>query len=372
MAAIEIQDLTKTFETGSMVLAGIDLTVRDGELLVLLGPSGCGKSTLLRMIAGLEFCDTGDIVIGNVSVRDKPPQERNVAMVFQNYALYPHMTVMENLAFPLRMHHVPQADVQNKVMQIAAMLELETLLLKKPGQLSGGQKQRVAMGRAMVREPAVFLLDEPLSNLDARLRHQLRRDIADLQRRIATTMIYVTHDQQEAMALGDRIVVLHNGVIQQVGTPHEIYHRPTNIFVAAFVGTPQINLFESILSPTSGTFRITIGNHSISLDPEFHTCDVLKRYGSAPVTVGIRPESFRVKQYGTQSGPGLHGVIVQTEDQGHEALVFFMLDGCDAQFSMRCRRQDLPPAVRDLTLEVTSAEILIFDADGELLVTHTT
>ncbi len=244
MASVEARNITKRFD-GQAAVAGIDLLVREGELLVLLGPSGCGKTTLLRMIAGLEMPTTGDIVIDGRVVTELPPRARNIAMVFQSYALYPHFSVYDNIAFPLRVAHMPGPEIERKVNEAAAMFGIERYLTRKPRQLSGGERQRVALARAVVREPVVFLLDEPLSNLDAKLRTSARDELQQFQRRLATTTIYVTHDQVEAMGLGDRIAVLNEGRIHQLGTPLEVYDHPADIFVATFIGSPPMNLLET-------------------------------------------------------------------------------------------------------------------------------
>ncbi len=244
MATVEARKITKRFD-GHTAVAGIDLTVREGEFLVLLGPSGCGKTTLLRMIAGLEIPTSGDVVIDGRVVTELPPRARNIAMVFQSYALYPHLSVYENIAFPLRAVRMEKARIEAKVKEAAAMFGIERLLLRKPRQLSGGERQRVALARAVVREPVVFLLDEPLSNLDAKLRTSARDELQQFQRRLGTTTIYVTHDQVEAMGLGDRIAVLNTGRIHQLGTPLEVYNHPADIFVATFIGSPPMNLLEA-------------------------------------------------------------------------------------------------------------------------------
>jgi multiple sugar transport system ATP-binding protein len=257
MAEIEFRDVTKRYPDGYEAVKHINLDVTDGELMVLVGPSGCGKSTALRMVAGLEDITDGELKIGGAVVNDRAPKDRDIAMVFQNYALYPHMTVRENMGFALKLAKVPQEEIDKKVNDAAKILDLEPHLERKPANLSGGQRQRVAMGRAIVRDPSVFLMDEPLSNLDAKLRVQMRTEISRIQQRLKTTMIYVTHDQTEAMTLGDRIAVMRAGVLQQVGTPAELYSRPRNLFVAGFVGSPSMNFLPGELS--ADTVRLPIG-----------------------------------------------------------------------------------------------------------------
>src|SRR5947199_2850376 len=251
MASITVDHVSHVFPDGTEAVKDIDLDIPDGEFVILVGPSGCGKSTLLRMIVGLEDISDGEIKIGGTVVNDKPPRERNLAMVFQNYALYPHMTVRENMAFPLRLAKVPDEEVNQRVEEAAKVLELTEHLDRKPANLSGGQRQRVAMGRAIVREPSAFLLDEPLSNLDAKLRVQMRTEISRIQRRLGTTTVYVTHDQVEAMTLGDRVAVMRTGLLQQVASPQELYERPENLFVAGFIGSPAMNFMAGTLEDGS-------------------------------------------------------------------------------------------------------------------------
>jgi multiple sugar transport system ATP-binding protein len=316
MASVSYEQVNKRFPDGTRAIEGFDLDVTDGELLVLLGPSGCGKSTLLRLLAGLEAPSSGSIRLDGKRIDALSPRARNVAMVFQDYALYPHMRVRENLDFPLRMAHLSRSERERRVKEIAALLELQTLLERRPAELSGGQRQRVAMGRALVRDPAVFLLDEPLSNLDARLRAQLRSEIRDLQARIGTTTLYVTHDQTEAMTLGDRIVVLRAGRMEQVGTPAELYDRPATTFVAAFLGNPGANLFEGELRASEAGYRLDIGAVSIEVPAS--------RHGSGQaqaLVVGLRPEDLRVQAH-DDGGNIIAARVRAVENLGHEALVY--------------------------------------------------
>src|ERR1700712_2175473 len=265
MAEIVLDHVTKSYGDGAAAVSDLSLTIADGEFIILVGPSGCGKSTTLNMIAGLEDISSGELTIGGERVNEKAPKDRDIAMVFQSYALYPHMTVRQNIAFPLTLAKMAKADIATKVEEAAEILDLGELLDRKPAQLSGGQRQRVAMGRAIVRNPKAFLMDEPLSNLDAKLRVQMRSEIARLQNRLGTTTVYVTHDQTEAMTLGDRVVVMLAGVAQQIGTPEELYSRPANLFVAGFIGSPSMNFFPASL--TDGGVRLPFGEE-ILLPPE--------------------------------------------------------------------------------------------------------
>ena len=249
MAEIVLEHVNKSYPNGATAVNDLNITIADGEFLILVGPSGCGKTTTLNMIAGLEDISSGELRIGGERVNEKAPKDRDIAMVFQSYALYPHMTVRQNIAFPLTLAKMKKAEIAEKVAETAKILDLTDFLDRKPSQLSGGQRQRVAMGRAIVRHPKAFLMDEPLSNLDAKLRVQMRGEIARLQRRLGTTTVYVTHDQTEAMTLGDRVVVMHGGIAQQIGTPEELYERPANLFVAGFIGSPAMNFFPATLTP---------------------------------------------------------------------------------------------------------------------------
>lgn len=277
-------------DEGVVAVSDFNLDIADKEFIVLVGPSGCGKSTTLRMIAGLEEISSGEIYIDGKLVNDIAPKDRDIAMVFQNYALYPHMTVYENMAFSLKMRHTPKSVIDQKVREAAEILGITEYLDRKPKALSGGQRQRVAIGRAIVREPKVFLMDEPLSNLDAKLRNQMRAEIIKLRRKVDTTFIYVTHDQTEAMTLGDRIVIMKDGRIQQSGTPQEVFDHPANIFVAGFIGTPQMNFFSARLIEKSGNYSVLFEGHIIALPEE--SCKILRESGlpDRDITVGVRPE----------------------------------------------------------------------------------
>lgn len=313
MAAIQLQQLVKRYPNGHLAVQTLDLEIRDGEFLVLVGPSGCGKSTTLRMIAGLEEASEGRILIDGKDVTQAAPAERDIAMVFQNYALYPHMSVRENMAFGLRMRKLAEAEIQRRVDEAAAILGVEDLLDRRPREMSGGQRQRVALGRAIVRQPKAFLFDEPLSNLDAKLRVHMRTEIARLHRRLGTTMIYVTHDQVEAMTLGDRIVVMNQGRVQQVEAPMELYRRPANRFVAGFIGSPAMNVLPGRL--TGQAFHPEGAHEALPLGAGLPA-------GSA--TLGLRPESLDI-----QAGlPVLAEVELDVvERMGHETLAYFHLFG---------------------------------------------
>jgi ABC-type sugar transport system ATPase subunit len=306
MAAVTFDSVTKVYPGSVVAVRDLTLDVAEGEFLIFVGPSGCGKSTALRMVAGLEKISTGTITIGDRVVNDVPPKDRDIAMVFQNYALYPHMTVEKNLAFGLRRRKTPKAEVHRRVAEIAATLGIEELLKRRPGQLSGGQRQRVAMGRALVREPKVFLLDEPLSNLDARLRLEMRAELKRLHEHLGITTIYVTHDQVEAMTLGERMAVMAFGALQQVGAPQDIYDHPVNVFTAGFIGSPPMNLLRG--EATAG--RIRVG------DLEFERPSLR----DGPVLVGIRPEAIHAVGE-AQHGPGLDVVVDLVEPLGDQVLV---------------------------------------------------
>lgn len=295
MASIAFQSVTKTFDDNVDAVANLSLTIDDGELLVLVGPSGCGKSTALRMVAGLETPTAGEILIGGDHVTDLSPRERDVAMVFQNYALYPHMDVRRNLGFGLKIKGMSKSVISERVARAAQMLELTEHLSKRPGQLSGGQRQRVAMGRAIVREPQVFLMDEPLSNLDAKLRTTMRAEIVALQRELRTTMVHVTHDQVEALTMGHRVAILRRGVLQQVAPPDELFNNPANVFVASFIGTPLMNLYHGIVvSRDDGSKRLEMGSEAMDYPHRELLGTALARAGDGPLIAGIRPHDVRL------------------------------------------------------------------------------
>jgi multiple sugar transport system ATP-binding protein len=328
MAKIVLDRVDKVYSGGVKAVDGLDLEIRDGEFMVLVGPSGCGKSTALRMIAGLEEISGGKISIGEQVVNDLAPKDRDIAMVFQNYALYPHMTVEQNLAFGLKLRGTPKAEIKAKVREAAKMLGLEQYLSRKPAALSGGQRQRVAMGRAIVREPQAFLMDEPLSNLDAKLRVQMRAEIARIQRDLGVTTIYVTHDQTEAMTLGDRVAVMKKGELQQVAPPQELYDRPANLFVAGFIGSPAMNLIQGTLSGDAANPRLEVGGQTLALPAEVLTerPALASRLGSG-VVVGIRPEDMEDSELvEAPEGSGLTSTADLVEAMGSDVLVHFAIE----------------------------------------------
>ena len=325
MATVTLDKINKVYPNGFHAIHDLDLEIADTEFLVLVGPSGCGKSTALRMIAGLEEISGGEMRIGDNVVNDVEPKDRDIAMVFQNYALYPHMTVRDNIGFALKLAKTPKAEIDARVEEAARILELTEQLGKRPGQLSGGQRQRVAMGRAIVRQPSAFLMDEPLSNLDAKLRVQMRAEIARLQRDLGVTTVYVTHDQVEAMTMGDRVCVLKDGYLQQVDTPQNLYDKPDNVFVAAFIGSPSMNLNEGTLAGTT----LTLGSHTIELSADvFEKRPGLKEFDGRDVIVGIRPEDLEDASLAPEEKKGstIATTCTLTEALGSEIIVHFELD----------------------------------------------
>jgi multiple sugar transport system ATP-binding protein len=327
MADVALRKVVKRYDDVEAV-RGIDLDIADHEFIVLVGPSGCGKSTTLRMIAGLEDISDGDIMIGGDVVNDVPPKDRDIAMVFQNYALYPHMTVAENMSFGLRLKHYPKAEINARVTEAARLLDITDLINRKPKQLSGGQRQRVAMGRAIVRNPKVFLFDEPLSNLDAKLRVQMRIEIKKVHQKVRTTTVYVTHDQVEAMTLADRVVVMNKGRIEQIGTPNELYHKPATRFVAGFIGSPAMNFIPCRLEDAGGKLNIRLTDRiSFPLPPARAA-----RYNALPRTdkleLGIRPEHLTESNAHLEPGVETFDTVLDvTEPMGMETLVYFGLEG---------------------------------------------
>ena len=347
MATLALQNIRKTYPNGYQAIHGIDLDIADGELIVLVGPSGCGKSTLLRMIAGLETISEGQLNIDATQVNNLEPAERDIAMVFQNYALYPHMTVFDNMAYGLKNRGTEKSVIQDKVTRTARMLELDHLLDRKPKQLSGGQRQRVAMGRAIVRDPKVFLFDEPLSNLDAKLRVQMRIEIKKLQKELGTTSIYVTHDQVEAMTLADRLVVMNGGVAEQIGTPMEIYNRPQTPFVAGFIGSPSMNFIHGELD----NGQLSIGNKTIPLQNETNF--------NGPVIIGLRPEHMHRSDRYPHS---LQLSINLLEPLGADTLVYGTAEGTNDELVVRLNREFHQETGSTLSLWFDCSELHLFCA----------
>lgn len=383
MAEIVLDHVNKSYPDGHTAVRDLNLTIADGEFLILVGPSGCGKTTTLNMIAGLEDISSGELRIAGERVNEKAPKDRDIAMVFQSYALYPHMTVRQNIAFPLTLAKMRKADIAQKVSETAKILDLTNLLDRKPSQLSGGQRQRVAMGRAIVRHPKAFLMDEPLSNLDAKLRVQMRGKIAQLQRRLGTTTVYVTHDQTEAMTLGDRVVVMYGGIAQQIGTPEELYERPANLFVAGFIGSPAMNFFPARLT----AIGLTLPFGEVTLAPEVQGV-IAAHPKPENVIVGVRPEhiqdaalidayqriralTFQVKVnlveslgadkylYFTTESPAVHSVQLDelAEVEGESALH-------ENQFVARVPAESKVAIGQSVELAFDTARLAVFDADS--------
>ncbi len=329
MAQVTLRNLVKRFDRTEAV-RGINLDIADTEFAVLVGPSGCGKSTTLRMIAGLEEVSDGEVMIGGDLVNDVPPKDRDIAMVFQNYALYPHMTVFENMSFGLRLKKFPKTEIKQRVDDAARILDITELLDRKPRQLSGGQRQRVAMGRAIVRNPKVFLFDEPLSNLDAKLRVQMRIEIKRVHQKVRTTTVYVTHDQVEAMTLADRVVVMNRGRIEQIGTPNDLYHAPKTRFVAGFIGSPAMNFLPCRLEDAAGALRVRLSDDIVLPVPPLHAGRYRSHAGRPGLTFGLRPEHLTDgKPNGAPQPATIDAAIEVTEPLGMETLVFFRVNGID-------------------------------------------
>ncbi len=324
MAGITFKNVVKTYDNGVTVIPDLNLEIKDKEFVVLVGPSGCGKSTTLRMIAGLESISEGDLYIGDRRVNDVAPKNRDIAMVFQSYALYPHMTVYDNMAFALKLRKTPKDEIDRKVREAAKVLQLEDYLNRKPKALSGGQRQRVALGRAMVRDPEVFLLDEPLSNLDAKLRTGMRTQISQLHKDLQTTFVYVTHDQTEAMTMGDRICVMKDGVIQQFDTPQNLYNYPCNMFVAGFIGSPQMNFLNVKVEKSGDAYELVLGNTRVT-----STVKALEAYVGKEVVLGVRPENIHIEQdFINKAGSGLMDITVDLDEMmGSEIFLYFTYEG---------------------------------------------
>ena len=366
MARVELEHVDKVYPGGTRALSDLTLAIDDGELMVLVGPSGCGKSTVLRLIAGLEDATAGTIRIGARVVNELPPQERNVAMVFQDYALYPYLSARGNLEFPLKMRRLGRDEMRQRVERVAGLLDITALLDRLPKQLSGGQRQRIAMGRALVREPTVFLLDEPLSNLDAKLRVQVRAEIKELQQRTRTTMVYVTHDQVEAMTLGDRVAVLDRGRLQQVAPPRELYERPSNVFVASFIGNPPMNLLPTRLSMDDrGRVVMHVGSQTLPVSPG--AAERLRTTLESALTAGVRPETLRVER-GEPGDGTVRATVEHVEYLGHETLAHVSVEG-DGAVRLVARVEGMLGFTRGeaVSLLVDPQAVHLFDGNGRSL-----
>ncbi|SJN56089.1 sn-glycerol-3-phosphate import ATP-binding protein UgpC [Vibrio ruber DSM 16370] len=350
MATLTLTDIKKSYPNGFQAIHGVDLAINDGEMVVLVGPSGCGKSTLLRMIAGLEEISAGQLMIDEQPVNDLEPGQRDIAMVFQNYALYPHMSVFDNMAYGLKNRKVPKDEIRAMVTETATLLELEHLLERKPKQLSGGQRQRVAMGRAIVRSPKVFLFDEPLSNLDAKLRVQMRLEIKKLQRRLQTTAVYVTHDQVEAMTLGDKLVVLNKGNIEQIGTPMAIYQHPESLFVATFIGAPAMNILDCLITADG----LRLGEYELLMDTT--------RWELGQAKLGMRPEHIQI----VGDNPMFEATIDMMESLGADLLLYCHICGSEAQtLIIRVHGDRQFDIGETLSLAIAPEHLHLFDTTSE-------
>lgn len=360
MAEVKLVNVSKIYDNNFVAVKDVTFTVNDKEFVIIVGPSGCGKTTTLRMIAGLEEISKGELYIDNVLVNNVPAKDRDIAMVFQNYALYPHMTVYENMAFGLKIRKLPKDEIQRRIQEAARILEIEHLLDRKPKQLSGGQRQRVAVGRAIVRKPKVFLFDEPLSNLDAKLRVQMRAEISKLHQRLEATIVYVTHDQVEAMTMADRIVVMKDGVVQQIDTPLNLYHKPINKFVAGFIGSPAMNFIEGKLVIDNGLRFVSKKNR---LSFKVMENNGLKNFINKPVIVGIRPEDFQANAQNDLS-QSVDVLVDVVEPMGNESFVYFMIDDvlCIARISSDIQ---LKPNQK-FSFFVNSQKVHFFDFETEM------
>lgn len=370
MANLSLKNIYKVYAGGVTAVSDFNLDIEDKEFIILVGPSGCGKSTTLRMIAGLEEISQGELYIDDKLVNDMAPKERDIAMVFQNYALYPHMTVFDNMAFGLKLRKVPKADIKRRVQEAAEILDIEHLLDRKPGALSGGQRQRVALGRAIVREPKVFLLDEPLSNLDAKLRAQMRTEISKLHHKLQTTFIYVTHDQTEAMTMGTRIVVMKDGFVQQVDTPQNLYDYPVNLFVGGFIGSPQMNKVTATVDKAEdGGAYLTFGNQKIKLPAGKVTPELANYYGKE-VTMGVRPENIHDEEQYVSSYPDnvVEADVTVTELMGSETYLYLEIDGNN--LVARVNPRTTAKVGDKIKVVMDPTKIHLFDKETELAILH--
>ena len=374
MAGLTLKGIYKKYPGNVVAVSDVNLEIRDKEFIILVGPSGCGKSTTLRMIAGLEEISEGELYIGDRLVNDIAPKDRDIAMVFQNYALYPHMTVFENMAFGLKLRKVPKDEIERKVNEAAKILDLSHLLDRKPKAMSGGQRQRVALGRSIVRSPKVFPLDEPLSNLDAKLRAQMRTEISKLHKKLGTTFIYVTHDQTEAMTMGDRIVVMKDGFVQQIDTPQNLYERPVNKFVAGFLGSPQMNFIDAVLKEEYGQYVVEFGSRDTRMSsavryqiaiPESKVTPELANYVGKEVTLGIRPESVHDEEmYLSNATTGIIDCYVEiTEMMGAETYLYLTCEGIPLTARVSPRSTAKPQD--EIKVAIDPNKIHLFDKETE-------
>lgn len=370
MAGLSLRNVYKRYPGGVTAVSDFNLEIEDKEFIILVGPSGCGKSTTLRMVAGLEEISDGEIYIGDRLINNVAPKDRDIAMVFQSYALYPHMTVYDNMAFGLKLRKTPKEEIKRRVEEAARILDIQHLLDRKPKALSGGQRQRVALGRAIVREPKVFLLDEPLSNLDAKLRAAMRTEISKLHQRLGTTFIYVTHDQTEAMTMGTRIVVMKSGLIQQVDTPQNLYSKPVNLFVAGFIGSPQMNFVNATIVKEGADFFAAFGDFKVKLPASKNTNDCLVPYEGKEVIIGIRPEDIDDNSEYIQQHPDS---VVEVDVDVTELM------GAETYLYVKCAGQDLIARVEPTTtakqgdkikIAFEADRIHVFDKDTELTITN--
>lgn len=361
MAGITFKNVVKTYDNGVTVVPDLNLEIKDKEFVVLVGPSGCGKSTTLRMIAGLESITSGEMYIGDTLMNAVPPKNRNIAMVFQSYALYPHMSVYKNMAFALELAKTPKAEIDKKVHAAAEILGLEPYLDRKPKALSGGQRQRVALGRAMVRNPEVFLLDEPLSNLDAKLRTEMRSQISKLHKQLGVTFVYVTHDQTEAMTMGDRICVMKDGIIQQFDTPQNLYDYPCNLFVAGFIGSPQMNFIDAVVEKAGAGYNLCFGEAKLRVDN-----NALEPYVGKTVVCGIRPEDFHAEPQFAGEGNMINAYIDLDEMMGSESYLY--LNYADQKLVTRVPARYAKKADEYIQLAIDTNKIHVFDKETELTI----
>ena len=368
MSSLKLKNIYKVYPSGVTAVSDFNLDIEDKEFIVFVGPSGCGKSTTLRMIAGLEEISDGELYIDDILVNTAAPKDRDIAMVFQNYALYPHMTVYDNMAFGLKLRKIPKAEIRRRVEEAAKILDIGHLLDRKPRALSGGQRQRVALGRAIVREPKVFLMDEPLSNLDAKLRVQMRTEIGKLHQRLQTTFIYVTHDQIEAMTMGDRIVVMKDGIIQQVSTPQDLYDNPCNMFVAGFIGTPQMNFLNATVEKAADGLAVSFGESSIKV-PASKVAS-LESYVGKEVVIGLRPEALSDTEAMIAAMPDcvVDAEIEITEMLGAETILYTLIG--ENKCTVRINSRNTTKPGDKIKLCIDSNKMHVFDKDTEQIITH--